>query len=111
MGPSARHRVKLEPHAVPDSNWTDPRDTDAGDALVTEHLREQAAKSSKRIAVLKRKQLVRGELFFNWKLRMILPMYLVPTIDFFLQVNQAILEHETRELMDDYDEVRISLRN
>ena len=68
LGPSARHRVKLEPHAVPDSNWTDPRDTDAGDALVTDHLREQAAKSSKRIAVLKRKQLVRGDLIFNWKL-------------------------------------------
>ena len=62
LGPSPRNRIKLQPHAVPDPNWTDPRDTDGGDATVTDHLREQAEKSKKRITVLKRKQLVRPRL-------------------------------------------------
>ena len=59
MGPSARSRIKLEPHAVPDSNWEDPRNTEGGDTVVTDHLKEQAEKSRKRVTVLKRKQLVR----------------------------------------------------
>ena len=105
MGPSARGRVKLKPEAVPDTNWADPRDNEAGESVsVTDFLKEQSEAKKERISLLKRKRLVREGVKGNSGIIYRIGIIMNASSSIIFKVNQAILENDTRELMQEMND-------